>query len=94
MNSIKYLDHIRTIDCLICFEPSEAHHLKQIGMGNNRSKPSPKHYSAVPLCTKHHQEFHAKGIKRFEEEYQINLWKNTNRIISGYLYDIEKKVHI
>jgi len=84
-DSIKYLDYIRGCTCLVCFASSpDPDHLEAIGMGGNRKKATPKHFSAIPLCRTHHTERHSLGIPRFEDKYKINLWKEAFRLLRGY----------
>ncbi len=76
MNTLKYLDFVRSMPCLICRKISvDAHHIVSVGMGNNRKKPSLRHLSAVSLCRAHHGELHTMKQREFEEKYSINLWK-------------------
>tara|TARA_R100001198_G_scaffold71331_1_gene43655 strand:+ start:437 stop:742 length:306 start_codon:yes stop_codon:yes gene_type:complete len=83
--SLKYLDYVRSLNCLVCFTSSpDPDHLEAIGMGGNRKKPTLKHYSCIPLCRLHHTERHALPLKEFEDKYKINLWKEAFKILRGY----------
>ena len=76
--SLKYLKYRKkkSCGCEVCFNtPADLHHLEAIGMGNNRKKPTLKHFSVVDLCRLHHTEIHMMGQKEFEKKYNINLWK-------------------
>ena len=57
--SPKYLAHIRTLPCLVCQQPAEAHHLMIIGRRGMGMKTEDKY--AVPLCHPHHMELHMMG---------------------------------
>ena len=84
-DSLKYLDYVRSLNCLVCFTSSpDPDHLEAIGMGGNRKKPTLKHYSCIPLCRLHHTERHALPLKEFEDKYKINLWKEAFRTLRGY----------
>ena len=83
--SLKYLDYVRGLYCLVCFTSSpDPDHLEAIGMGGNRKKPTLKHYSAIPLCRLHHTERHALPLKEFEDKYKINLWKEAFKKLREY----------
>ena len=83
--SLEYIKYIKEQDCLICFKAFvDADHLKAIGMGGNRKKPSLKHYTCIPLCRLHHRERHDLGIERFEKKYNINLWKECLLLLVKY----------
>jgi len=56
--------------CIICGKKADSHHIKPVGMGNDRRKTgldSPR----LPLCRVHHSEVHAIGAKSFEEKYHL-----------------------
>lgn len=77
-----YLSFIREMRCGVCFDSmvgTDAHHLKSVGMGNNRKKMTDQdhiNHGVVALCRPHHQEYHTIGIKAFEKMYHVNLWKD------------------
>lgn len=74
----KYLDHIRSLPCLVCQDPeSHAHHLMILG-GRGMGLKSP-HDTCVPLCMFHHNELHAMGNEyRFWDKHGVNPidWRN------------------
>jgi len=80
MNSLDYLNYIRKLPCSVCGQQAEPHHLEAIGMGMNRKKPTPRHYSAIPLCREHHTEIHWNRQK-FEEKYRFNSWKEAFKLV-------------
>lgn len=85
-----YLDFIRDKSCCICFDPplSDPHHLISIGMGMKRSKLTEfEHISkgVVPLCRKHHQEFHNSGLKKFDKDNRSNLWAEAYYYLIAYM---------
>lgn len=81
----KYLAWVKTLPCIECQAPgpSEPHHTETGGTGIKGSD-----YSAVPLCNKHHQEWHnTKGKKG-------GLSKATIKGVTGRikaLYDDQQK---
>ena len=86
-DSLKYLDYVRSLNCLVCFTSSpDPDHLEAIGMGGNRKKPTLKHYSCIPLCRLHHTERHSIGNTEFQAKYKINLWKEAFKLLRSY-YD-------
>ena len=83
----EYIEYIQRKPCSICFKtPVDAHHLDAIGMGMNRKKETPRDYTCVPLCREHHQEYHTVGINKFEEKYNLNIWKDAFNLLRRY-YD-------
>jgi len=69
MKSLKYLEWIRVKPCCVCGNLSDAHHLMRIGMGRNRKKNLVEHYTAVPLCSIHHEQAHRS------RDYEKRFWK-------------------
>lgn len=87
---MEYLNYIRSKPCCVCFAPaySDAHHLKAIGMGRNRNKLSQQdhiEHGVVPLCRKHHQEFHNLGLTRFEKKHDQNLWADAYYYLTTWM---------
>lgn len=84
LSSKKYLDYIRKQPCIVCgLQPCDPDHLEARGMGNANSSGY-KDYSCVPLCRIHHSERHQTGSKKFENKYNINLWKDAFNLIRRY----------
>ena len=72
----EYIKYIKSKPCTVCGDINvDAHHMDTIGMGGNRKLPTNKDYSCVPLCRKHHQEWHQIGNEKFREKYREDLWK-------------------
>ena len=87
MNSLEYIDYIRSLKyCCVCYtkEPVDPHHLISIGMGGNRKNPNVKHYSCVPLCRKHHTEYHSHGKTIFEKKHEISLFEIAFHLLIKY----------
>ena len=65
------LETIREMPCLICSKsPVDAHHMTSRGAGGGDTKDN-----LVPLCRKHHQEYHQIGISKFAWKYpRIKEW--------------------
>mgnify|MGYP004447835467 CR=1 FL=1 len=84
--TLQYVEWIKTKQCLICYKDNpDPHHLQAIGMGGNRKKPTPRHYSCIPLCRLHHSEFHSKGKTDFEDKYIIDCWKEAWRLLREWI---------
>ena len=64
---------------------SEPHHLKAVGMGNDREKPMPEHFTAVPLCRNMHTQVHNMGLYAFTTKHKINLWEESHYYFIGFL---------
>ena len=82
--TLNHLQFTRDHDCSVksadCFGRVQAHHMVAVGSGNNRLKPSLRHFTAVPLCVKHHAEYHNRGYSGFQTEFsapgeRIDLFK-------------------
>lgn len=72
----EHLQEVRSrMTCLICGGDSpDAHHLESRGsLGSD--------YSVVPLCRRHHAEFHSMGLRSFNDKYAVELWKEAWKII-------------
>ena len=84
---IDFVDFIRKEKCVICYRtPVDPDHLDQIGMGRNRNKTDlVEHLSCIPICRKHHTERHAIGILKFEEKYNVNLYKENHYYLTKWI---------
>lgn len=61
----EYLNWIISLECLICgIKPSDPHHVRHARSND---------FMAVPLCRKHHSEYHSVGHKSFEDKYLIDF---------------------
>jgi len=74
----KYLEYIRETPCLICGKRSEPHHLTTRGSGGSD-------YTSIPFCRSHHADYHLLGLSAFEEKYNINVWKETHRLLEKWM---------
>lgn len=76
----KYLVFIREQRCLIsnqCIGEVDAHHTKSRGSGGSD-------YSAVPLCRKHHTQYHTKGGVWFSKNYEIQMYQEIARLLQQW----------
>ena len=87
MKSTDYLKYIRKQPCIISGREAEPHHLKAIGMGRNRKRQLPEHYTAIPLARNYHAEVHQIGERAFELKYKINLWKTAYKLLIDWLWN-------
>lgn len=84
INSKEYIKFVKSHHCLICGNsPVDPDHLEHLAMGG-ANKNGLKDFSCINLCRIHHSERHHLGIKRFEEKYNINLWKEAFNLIRKY----------
>jgi hypothetical protein len=76
-----YLGYVRDIPCLVCAAPppSDPHHLDSGVTGSKGDD-----WTCVPLCRKHHREYHSVGERKMEDRYPVNLWKCAHRILRRY----------
>jgi hypothetical protein len=66
-----YLDYVRSLPCRICDDnPVDPHHTETGGVGMKGSD-----FTAIPLCRKHHDEYHSVGKKSFGELHGIIVWE-------------------
>lgn len=83
VNTKDYIKYIKSHYCIICGKsPVDPDHLEHLGMGG--SGKNSKDWSCLPICRIHHRERHDIGNKRFEEKYNINLWKEAFFLIRKY----------
>jgi len=76
-----YVDWIRDQPCLVCRRPgSDPAHLDTRGSGGSD-------LTCVPLCRRHHREQEDNPLSKFEDEYHINLWRCSHRLLRRYLSD-------
>jgi len=61
--------------------------MKAIGMGRNRKRNLKEHLLTVPLCMKHHNEWHAMGNRAFNVKYQVDMWMITAMIMADIIHD-------
>ena len=87
----KYLDHIRSIHCIIagCSNmDTDPDHLQQRGMGGigkgGTSTGTIIDFYTIPLCRIHHSERHNSGLKKFEKDNNINLWREACVLSNRY----------
>ena len=79
-----YIEYVKSLPCLVCGQsPVDPDHLTHRG-SSGRGKTitgTILDYSCIPLCRGHHSERHAHGIKKFQDTYRINLWKEAHKIL-------------
>ena len=92
--SKEYPKFVRTKACLVCkAEKVDAHHMEEVGMGNNSKKPSLRHFSCVPLCSEHHSIYHSKGIAWFQKEFRVNLYREALSLLVEFGSGTETPFH-
>ena len=66
-HSEAYVLAVKATPCSVCgIRPSHAHHLRSKGAGGTFK-------DLVPLCEKHHYEFHNTGTRTVQTKYDIDL---------------------
>ena len=83
MTGLEHLAKVRKMPCLVCGHEASPHHLKTVGLGRNRKRELIEHKTVIPLCTIHHTEIHQIGIRRFNEKYNIDCWREAFRLVVG-----------
>ena len=85
--SEEYLEYIKLQPCCVTGTnvSVDAHHLEAVGMGQNRKKPSQKHFTTVPLSRELHTEVHAIGLNKFQEKYNVQLWQEAYYYFAKWL---------
>ena len=96
-----YLAWIRTLDCAVCSQspgPSvliEAAHTNALGPRGLSQKTSD--YSAIPLCSRHHQHnrdsYHVLGESRFVSEHDIDLQQLVLALNNRFRQASERNAH-
>lgn len=62
----KLLEMIGQMPCCVCGypPPSDAHHIRSRGSGGPDTA-----YNVMPMCRKHHSQYHQYGPSKFFKEY-------------------------
>lgn len=74
-----FLEYTREQKCAVCLEgpPNDPHHMVTRGAsGGDRT--------ALPLCRDCHRHLHDQGLRAFEQERKVNLWKQAHRHLRRY----------
>lgn len=66
ISSKRYLEFIRSLPCVNCGRPAEAHHAETGGMGIKANDTR-----TISLCHPCHQMAHSMGIETFQREHNI-----------------------
>ena len=95
-HSLAHLDFIRSQACTVangdCKDPVVPAHLRPVGKGNNRSKPSLRHLITVPLCGAHHGEQEGK-THEFNEKYNVDLAEYAFQLLIESISGLEACFH-
>ena len=85
--SEKYLTHVRQFPCCVCGNTdTEAHHIRFSYNSGTAKKPGD--IWAIPLCHKHHADFHTMGILTFQKTYDINIWQQLFLIAKSWVENL------
>lgn len=57
--------------CAVCGQKADLHHVDAVGMGYDRTEIVHEGMRALPLCRKHHTEWHTVGNTAFTEKYHL-----------------------
>lgn len=95
-NSLKYIEWVRENykQCVVSGRRAEhLHHLRTVGMGNNRTQPNPNHFTVVPLSAEVHNDIHKLGKAEFRskwgfpgEDIFVSLWQWVQKANIEYFY--------
>ena len=86
----EYLNYVRKHPCFVCADSHvDLDHLQILGMGGKGSRKGTHSgtiidFSCVPLCRPHHIERHSLGIRRFNEKYNVDLWKEAFMLLRSW----------
>jgi hypothetical protein len=87
----EYISYIKSIRCIIAGCSSmdtDPDHLQHRGMGGagkgGTSTGTIIDFYTIPLCRIHHSERHNSGIKKFEQDHKVNLWKEACVLSNRY----------
>ena len=79
--------------CVICGKKADLHHCdgSTIGMGGNRKTKIHEGLEVMPLCRKHHMEYHQHGGQAFTDKYHIGGLKADKSVCQrwGLKYECE-----
>lgn len=75
-----YLDYIRSLPCAICGQDAEPHHVEGGGVALKGSD-----YLTVPLCRKHHDEYHTRGRVSFQQVNRVDIYYETTLCLAGFI---------
>lgn len=70
--------------CCVCGTKAELHHVTAIGMGRDRTEVFQIGIPVLPLCRKHHTEWHTLGNNTFNAKYHVEPFKLTKEIAKKY----------
>ena len=90
IDTVEYLDHVRSLPCLISGKAADPHHLKAVGAGRKRSTEKLEDYMIVPLFRQYHSELEQIGMKKFEEKYKLNLYECALSILVKWIFHKSK----
>lgn len=86
MDNKGYIEFVKTRPCCICNAyPVDAHHLSAIGMGRNRKNNYDEDFTCVPLCRKHHTEYHNSGLIAINNKYGVDLWREAFMLLKAQI---------
>lgn len=86
--SPEYLRWIRAKDCLVrskeCNWRIDPNHLQHVGASGSD-------FGAVPMCRKHHDQFHRLPLYEFEARHQINLWRECSFLLMQWISELTRQ---
>ena len=85
-HSLDYVDYIRDKNCCVSGSSiADPHHLHAVEMGQNRKKPSAKHFTCIHLSREMHTEIQNIGTEAFERKHNVSLWKDAYYVFISFL---------
>ena len=81
----KHLEAVAQLPCVCCGRPcEEVHHCRSLELGCGMGLKAPDEMT-IPLCAKHHHDFHQYGKKTWEK-----LWGSQRGHIEATLKKLEE----
>jgi hypothetical protein len=85
-----YLKFVASFGCMVCNNPSTAHHVYEGGMGTKCSD-----YWTINLCDMHHtlgsDAVHRLGNKIFEEYHAVDIENQMRKLMRQYILMLQQK---
>ena len=90
ISKFKYLHHVRSLDCYVCRDSeTEPHHVLPGGVGMKGTD-----FGVVPLCRRHHDDYHNMGKETFQKRYKVNIYEGIIRTLEPYLEEQSKQRYV
>ena len=87
--SLAYLNWIRGQNCIVDRRhgTGEPHHLKRVGMGSDRHRPTVRHFSAIPVCRACHITLEGGKASEFCARWRFDPWRVNAPLLARWFWD-------